>query len=758
MPFGQKSVDEESIDFDATWQELLRPGVPEGWESVRIDEVDAPGSIPDQYKHYLRIANTVVFDLTSANPNVLYELGIRDVFAPGRRVLVAREGTTLPFNIAGERVLFYPRDLQVARTSDFGERLRAQILAAGVGSSKTSEEPPPESRLKAQFERATTLPALIAVWESWKGYTRLPAHTLMLLAKAFGEQSRLDLAVEVARRAYAEEPQEWDIARTLGWYLRRQGCFDDAAHFFEQALAINPRDVESMGMLGGMYKRRALILDAAGKAGEAKEWFTHAKETYARAVEVDALSIYNLVNMGALTFIAEGNGPNAAYQRLVEIVEGQDLQRASTWDLIALAEAYVVLNRVDDAGRAYALATARKDFTLEIRDSAAEQLKLLERFGLLPAVVRQAHALLSGEHVRPGKDLILVHLSDVHFGKKPGAEAAAVEMHRFRAKGPLHSNRTLAEHITTECKDFISSECSGEQGRLVVVISGDIAYQATQEEYEQANVFVSSLLKTLDIPRHQFVVVPGNHDVNWKLSGHQASHRFDEFLKFIRKVFGKEKLNEFYPHLNWDYAFDSDRPGAEQIVSVHKLEEDGVVIIGFNSCVMEDHNLHFGAIGASQMALAAKSLAGVDPSWLRIAVMHHHVLPLESQLSTGENGAAMDGTIVRDYALVERRLHELGFDMVLHGHKHEPGIRVSELVSTRSQSDRGKSIVVCGAGSAGVESNELPHGWGNHFAIYRISEGRRRPGSPFMSAVWKELPYDDISSQWTTRGRWTING
>ena len=118
----------------------------------------------------------------------------------------------------------------------------------------------------------------------------------------------------------------------------------------------------------------------------------------------------------------------------------------------------------------------------------------------------------------------------------------------------------------------------------------------------------------------------------------------------------------------------------------------------------------------------------------------------------------MDGTIVRDYALVERRLHELGFDMVLHGHKHEPGVRVSELVNAYEKDAPGKSILVCGAGSAGVEAGELPHGWGNHFAFYRIEAGRRRTGSPFVNVVWKEFPYSDISSRWATKGRWTING
>jgi 3',5'-cyclic AMP phosphodiesterase CpdA len=186
---------------------------------------------------------------------------------------------------------------------------------------------------------------------------------------------------------------------------------------------------------------------------------------------------------------------------------------------------------------------------------------------------------------------------------------------------------------------------------------------------------------------------------------------------------------------------------------VHKLPEHGVVFIGFNSCVIEDHQRHFGAIGQEQIKLAEKQLADISPSWVRVAVMHHHVLPLESRLSEDKEGTEMDGTLVRDYSLVERALHSMGFDLVLHGHKHEPGIRVSRLVP-----DGEKSLIVCGAGSAGVEKDELPPSWGNHFAIYRIPELQRRVGRTFVEIEWRTLPVNDINRKWTKHGPWKVDG
>ncbi len=163
MPFGLKVVEGQDHDFDEAWRKLLQPAVPEDWEHKRIDEVSTPGTINEQFKYYLRTADVVVFDLTAANPNVLYELGIRDVFAPGRRVLVAREGTVLPFNVSQERVTFYPADIAKALEAQFPLKIRAQIFDAAGGAVVGLSAAPTESRLAAQLRRATNLPSLVAL-------------------------------------------------------------------------------------------------------------------------------------------------------------------------------------------------------------------------------------------------------------------------------------------------------------------------------------------------------------------------------------------------------------------------------------------------------------------------------------------------------------------------------------------------------------------------------------------------------------------
>lgn len=57
----------------------------------------------------LATSHLVVADLTDQNPNVYWELGVRQSFAH-RTVTIAEEGTKIPFDIVTKAILYYPSD------------------------------------------------------------------------------------------------------------------------------------------------------------------------------------------------------------------------------------------------------------------------------------------------------------------------------------------------------------------------------------------------------------------------------------------------------------------------------------------------------------------------------------------------------------------------------------------------------------------------------------------------------------------------
>jgi len=73
---------------------------------IRADEVAQPGKITRQIMELLINADICIADLTHLNPNVLYELGIRQAMLRPY-ILIASRGTKLPFDLQDYRTIFY---------------------------------------------------------------------------------------------------------------------------------------------------------------------------------------------------------------------------------------------------------------------------------------------------------------------------------------------------------------------------------------------------------------------------------------------------------------------------------------------------------------------------------------------------------------------------------------------------------------------------------------------------------------------------
>ena len=87
-----------------------------GLEPKVVDDGIGANTIIDDIKELIETSEFLIIDLTLENPNVYYELGYADgVGNEGKdMLLLAREGTTLKFDIQHRRVHFYEEayDLQ----------------------------------------------------------------------------------------------------------------------------------------------------------------------------------------------------------------------------------------------------------------------------------------------------------------------------------------------------------------------------------------------------------------------------------------------------------------------------------------------------------------------------------------------------------------------------------------------------------------------------------------------------------------------
>lgn len=76
-------------------------------ESFRADQISTIGEIPEQVFRYLRDSHIVIADLTDANPNVMYELGLRHT--TGKLTIQIGERNRLPFDVSTIRTILFKR-------------------------------------------------------------------------------------------------------------------------------------------------------------------------------------------------------------------------------------------------------------------------------------------------------------------------------------------------------------------------------------------------------------------------------------------------------------------------------------------------------------------------------------------------------------------------------------------------------------------------------------------------------------------------
>ncbi len=354
----------------------------------------------------------------------------------------------------------------------------------------------------------------------------------------------------------------------------------------------------------------------------------------------------------------------------------------------------------------------------------------------------------------PGELPLIVHLSDPHFGYKTGGDGKPVRMHRF-FDGDY--SVTLERHMLKELS-VSGGRLKVDPARLIVVISGDVVYQAGQDEYRDALDFCRALVEGLSISPERIVFCPGNHDVNWADAKADPARRFDNYLSFLRDFYGEELFRALYPRIAWDFRVGSQRPKPEDIFGVSVFPELGVELYSFNSCVYETDQQHYGFVGGRQTNQAEALLdQGDAPPRVRVAVLHHHIHPYPEPVGMDAKGGHwQDTSTVRDAGLFERFLERHGFDIVLHGHKHKPQLRETR-VRDATSAESTKSLIVCGAGSCGVDSQELEHAEANQYEVIEVLSAGRAAQTDFLRVEWRELAVAP-AAEWTTRRVWTLQG
>jgi hypothetical protein len=384
MPFGTKDDPAiGTVHFDAIYEQIIRPAVEAaGMQCVRADEEWVGGIIHKPMFERLLLCDYAVADLTMANANVYYELGIRHATRPWSTVLLFQEGFRLPFDVNPLRALPYhlgrdgrpvPGQVEADRTALTGKLRDAKRRATDspVFQLLTGLEPPDMSVLDdtelfrerveaatalqnrlADARQARDLDGLRAVQADLGSLADASAGLLIDLLQSYrAVEAHADVVALIAampavlRRA----PQ---VREHHAFALNRLTRRSEAEDILLQLIDERGPDSETNGLLGRVYKDQWDEALAQGRTRPAAVLLDKAIDAYLTGFAADWRDHYPGINAVQLLHLRDPTDERIA--ELLPVVRYSARQkalqhRADFWDHATLLEVAVLENDADAA-------------------------------------------------------------------------------------------------------------------------------------------------------------------------------------------------------------------------------------------------------------------------------------------------------------------------------------------------------------------------------------------------------------------------
>lgn len=350
MPFGKKpDATGRIINFDQVYENFIKPVIEEsGLESIRADQEMMGGIIHKPMYERLILCDFAIADLTTANANVFYELGIRYTAKPYTTFSIFETGTKIPFDLVDVRCFPYTIvEDEISELESKKEALKEYI--AGVRKSKVTDSPVYQlldgiefkhnlssdkvEMLREKAKQENDVSELIQEVVESKSNPDKPA-ALAKLEESLPDKEDWDASLAInfmlAYRSINAYPQMVTYIESLpdhlrttvmvqeqyGFALNRSGNKNKAIDVLTAILGDKGSNSETLGILGRIYKDK--YMEAKGQNEFlAKGFLDKAIEIYTEGFQSDLRDFYPGINAATLKFV-RGDQDSAGFANVVE--------------------------------------------------------------------------------------------------------------------------------------------------------------------------------------------------------------------------------------------------------------------------------------------------------------------------------------------------------------------------------------------------------------------------------------------------------
>ncbi|MDK9693681.1 MAG: DUF4071 domain-containing protein [Sulfurimonas sp.] len=377
MPFGvKKDENGNTIDFDRIYNDFIKPSVEDAdLEPIRADEEQIGGIIHKPMYERLMLCEYAVADLSTANANVFYELGIRHAIRPYSTISIFSSDTKLPFDINFLRSLPYDRELYNVvslkkqlteklmhakkephvdsplfqlvdglKPSDI-EHIKTDIFRERVEYNKTIKNQLKNARdIKSIFDAKEVLKSLE---HSLGNLNDVEAGVIIDLFLSYRAVKAYSEMIALVSKMPKPLQQTVMVQEQLGFALNRVEQRKEAIEVLEEVIKKHGKNSETCGILGRVYKD--YWSENSSNETLAKGYLNKAIQTYLDGFEADFRDAYPGINAVTLMDIAGDERKDEILPVVAYALKQKMKNGADYWDYATLLELAILENNKDKA-------------------------------------------------------------------------------------------------------------------------------------------------------------------------------------------------------------------------------------------------------------------------------------------------------------------------------------------------------------------------------------------------------------------------